>query len=255
MNTATDLLNSVGAYTTLIARVFCLTFKRPPVWFLIREQMYNIGVLSLAVVAFTGFSTGLVLATQSIFQLADKGMTAITGVMVAKAMVTELGPVLTAFMVTGRIGAAMCAELGTMKVTEQLDALKSMAVNPLQYLVAPRFIAGTCMVPLLTIFSVIMGILGGYLISVFFFDMTSNTFLDPLPEQITHIDVATGLIKSIVFGILIVTIACYKGLCTTGGAEGVGSSTTSSVVITYSCILSVNFLLTLCINTYGAYFL
>ena len=127
--------------------------------------------MSLSVVAITGFTTGFVLAAQSFYQLGEKGMAGVTGVMVAKSMITELGPILTAFMVTGRVGSSMCAELGTMKVTEQIDALKSMAINPNAYLVAPRFFAGIFMIPLLTLFSIAMGIFGGYLIAVYLFHL------------------------------------------------------------------------------------
>src|SRR3984893_13711817 len=146
----------VGEYFALTVSVFAVAIKRPPSIHLILEQMYEIVVMSVPVVAITGFSTGMVLAAQSFFQLSDKGLASATGLMVTKAMMVELGPVLTAFMITGRVGSAMCAELGTMRVTEQIDALESMAVNPLRYLVAPRFIAGIIMLPLLTVFSTVM---------------------------------------------------------------------------------------------------
>lgn len=239
---------AIGDYIIMIWSVFWLSLKRPPSFTLIRNQMYDIGVLSLPVVAITGFSTGMVLAAQAYFQLADKGLASATGLMVAKAMFVELGPVLTAFMVTGRVGAAMCAELGTMKVTEQIDALRSMAVHPLRYLVAPRFIAGTLMLPLLTIFSSVMGIAGGYLIAVDYYGMAHNTFMDPLPIHITNFDFFSGVIKAFVFGIIIVTISCYRGMTTKGGAAGVGRATTNSVVICYSVILIGNFLLTMALN-------
>lgn len=240
---------SIGDYILLILKVFWVSLRRPPSFNLIRDQLYEVGVMSLPVVAITGFSTGMVLAAQSYFQLSDKGLASATGLMVAKAMFVELGPVLTAFMVTGRVGAAMCAELGTMRVTEQIDALRSMAVDPLRYLVAPRFIAGTLMLPVLTVFSSIMGIIGGYVIAVFYYGMASNTFLDPLPLHITSFDLASGIIKAFVFGIIIVTISCYRGMRTTGGAAGVGRATTNSVVICYSVILIGNFLLTLALNS------
>lgn len=240
--------NSVGEYTLLVLDVIAVTLRRPPSWNLIRDQMYEIGVLSLPVVAITGFSTGCVLAAQAFFQLTDKGLASATGLMVTKAMMVELGPVLTAFMVTGRVGAAMCAELGTMRVTEQMDALRSMAVNPLRYLVAPRFIAGFVMMPLLTVFSCIMGIIGGYMIAVYFYNMPSNSFLDPLPDHITAFDFFSGLAKAFVFGIMIVTISCYRGMTTKGGAAGVGRATTNSVVVCYSFILIGNFFLTLFLN-------
>src|SRR5207247_1374671 len=148
-------LDAFGDFIRMISRVAWVSVKKPPQWILIRNQMFDIGVMSLPVVAITGFSTGMVLAAQAYFQLEDKGLASITGLMVTKAMMVELGPVLTAFMVTGRVGAAMCAELGTMRVTEQIDALRSMDVNPLRYLIAPRFIAGFFMMPLLTVFSCI----------------------------------------------------------------------------------------------------
>jgi phospholipid/cholesterol/gamma-HCH transport system permease protein len=243
-----DSLEAVGNYGILIFQVLWVSIRRPPSWNLISAQLYSIGVLSVPVVAFTGFSTGMVLAAQSFFQLSDKGLASATGLMVGKSIMTELGPILTAFMVTGRVGAAMCAELGTMRVTEQIDALRSLAVNPNQYLIAPRFIAGTLMLPLLTVFSTIMGILGGYLISVSYFNMPPASYLDPMPVHITSFDYISGLIKALVFGFLIVTISCYKGMVTRGGAAGVGNSTTNSVVICYSFILVFNFFLTMVMN-------
>lgn len=244
---------SLGEYTILILDVVWVTLRRPPPWNLIRDQMYEIGVLSLPVVAVTGFSTGMVLAAQSFFQLSDKGLASATGLMVTKAMMVELGPVLTAFMVTGRVGAAMCAELGTMRVTEQIDAIRSMAVDPLRYLIAPRFIAGFLMMPLLTIFSCVMGIFGGYMVATVVYHMPPNVFLDPLPDHINTFDFFSGLVKAFVFGVLIVTISCYRGLATTGGAAGVGRSTTNSVVICYSFILIGNFFLTLFLNNSYTY--
>ncbi len=241
-------LAALGEYITLIVKVMIVTVKRPPGWPLIRDQMYEIGVMSLPVVAITGFSTGMVLAAQSYFQLSDKGLVSATGLMVTKAMMVELGPVLTAFMITGRVGAAMCAELGTMRVTEQIDALRSMAVNPLQYLVAPRFLAGMVMLPLLTVFSCVMGVIGGYVIAVDYYGLPSNSYLDPLPLHITGFDFFSGLLKAFIFGIIIITISCYKGMTTQGGAQGVGRSTTNSVVICYSIILIGNFLITVILN-------
>lgn len=242
-------LIAVGGYFAMIWEVFWVSLRRPPAWILIRNQMYDIGVSSLPVVAITGFSTGMVLAAQAIFQLSDYGLSGATGLMVTKAMIVELGPVLTAFMITGRVGAAMCAELGTMQVTEQIDALRSMSVNPMRYLVAPRFIAGTTMMPILTIFSCAMGVFGGYLLCVYYYNQPPSEFLDPLPLHIENFDLLSGLVKAISFGIIIVTISCYRGMTTTGGAKGVGRATTNSVVICYSVILIVNFFLTVVINS------
>lgn len=241
-------LVAVGEYLILIRDTCIATILKPPSFTLIVKQLYDIGVASLPVVAITGFSTGMVLAAQSFYQLSDKGLSSVTGIMVGKAMMTELGPVLTAFMVTGRVGAAMCAELGSMRVTEQVDALQTMAVNPLRYLVAPRFISGIFMMPLLTVFSIVMGIWGGYLVAVYLFGMSPNIYFDPMPDHITLFDFATGVIKAIVFGFFIMTISCYKGMTTSGGAEGVGKATTNSVVVTYCCILIGNFFLTMALN-------
>jgi phospholipid/cholesterol/gamma-HCH transport system permease protein len=246
-------LASLGDYIVFITSVIAVSFRKPPQWVLIRDQLYEIGVLSLPVVGITGFSTGMVLAAQAYFQLSDKGLASATGLMVTKSMLVELGPVLTAFMITGRVGASMCATLGTMRVTEQIDALKSMSVNPLRYLVAPRFIAGLVMMPLLTIFSCLCGILGGYFIAVYYYGMAPTSFIDPLPVNIQHFDFFSGLAKAFVFGLIIITISCYRGMTTRGGAAGVGRATTNSVVICYSVILVANFLITVALNSSYAY--
>ena len=140
-----------------------------------------------------------------------------------------------------------------MRVTEQIDALRSMTVNPLRYLVAPRFIAGTLMLPLLTVFSCIMGIVGGYMIAVGFYNMQHVDFIDPM-HHVKNFDIFSGIVKAIVFGVIIVTISCYKGMKTSGGAAGVGRSTTNSVVICYSAILITNFLLTMFLNQTNEFF-
>lgn len=242
------ILETVGDYVSMVFDVIGSAIKQPPAWSLIREQLYFIGVMSLSVVAITGFTTGFVLAAQSFYQLGEKGLAGVTGVLVAKAMITELGPILTAFMVTGRVGSSMCAELGSMKVTEQIDALKSMAINPNAYLVAPRFIAGIFMIPLLTLFSTLMGIFGGYLIAVYLFHLSAASYFDPMPIHITLFDVATGCIKAFVFGVFLVTVCCYKGMKTSGGAAGVGRATTQSVVASYILILLSDFFLTMALN-------
>lgn len=246
-------VESIGEYILMVAESFAVIFRRPPSWHLLRDQLYEVGVASTLVVAITGFSTGMVLAAQTIFHLQDKGFAEATGLLVTKSMMVELGPILTAFMVTGRVGAAMCAEIGTMKVTEQIDALKSMSVNPMSYLIAPRVIAGIFMLPLLTIFSAITGVIGGFIIAVYVFNMTPISFLDPLHSYIRNFDFIMGLIKGLVFGFIFVTISCYKGLTTKGGAAGVGRSTTQSVVICYIVILIVNFFLTVGMNNIYTY--
>lgn len=243
----------VGEVLSLIGTVAQSLWRRPPSWALIQEQLFSLGLMSLGVVAITGFTTGFVLAAQSFYQLGDKGMAGVTGALVAKSMITELGPILTGFMVTGRVGSSMCAELGTMKVSEQIDALRSMAVDPYAYLVTPRFIAAVFMIPLLTLFSSFMGILGGYLLSTSLFNMGSSSYFDPMRLHISVFDVWTGVIKSAVFGVLLVTVCCHKGMNTRGGAAGVGKATTQSVVTSYILILISDFFLTLALNTFHQY--
>lgn len=243
-----NFLASIGEYIQFNKDVIKSLFKKFPRWSLVRDQLFSIGVLSLGVVTITGLSTGIVLAAQTIYQLNPKGLANITGVMVAKAMITELGPVITSFMVMGRVGAAMCAEIGTMKVTEQIDAIKSMAVNPNSYLISPRFLAGIIMVPLLSTFSILMGILGGYLISTYFFHLNGSNYLNPIAQHVSLFDIITGTVKAIFFGILLISISCFKGMKTKGGAEGVGKATTSSVVISYISIVISDFLITIALN-------
>lgn len=242
------ILAGIGAYATLISEVVWVTLRRPPAFNLIRNQMYIIGVTSLPVVSITGMASGMVVAAQAMFQLSNFGVRGATGLMVTKAMLIEMGPMMAAFMVTGRVGASICAELGTMAVTEQIDALRSMAVNPVRYLVAPRFIAGFSMMPLLSLFSCLMGVIGGYIVAVFYYNQPSNEYLEPVRAHIENYDIFIGTVKSFIFGIIITTISCYKGVTTRGGAAGVGSATTSSVVICYSVVLVVNFFLTVGLN-------
>ena len=183
--TTLQYFESLGAFVCMLLQMITRCLHRPPNFRLIRDQMYETGVLSLPVVAITGLSTGMVLAAQAYFQLSDKGLTGTTGIMVAKSMIAELGPILTAFMITGRVGASIAAELGSMKVSEQIDALRSMAVDPLRYLVAPRCIAMTSMTPILTIFSCAMGIFGGYLVAVELYGMPIQDYFGPMPIYIT----------------------------------------------------------------------
>jgi phospholipid/cholesterol/gamma-HCH transport system permease protein len=240
----------VGRWAILFGQTVMATLKKPPSLQLLLDQFFHIGVMSLPVVTITGFSTGLVLAAQAFYQLGDKGLASATGLLVGKGMLTEIGPVLTAFMVTGRVGSAMTAVIGTMAVTEQIDALRTMSVNPLRYLIAPRVMSSIAMMPALTIFSAVMGIFGGYLIAIHVFNMTPEAYFDPMPSNVTWFDFWTGIIKAVIFGFLISTIACYKGMMTQGGAAGVGRSTTTSVVIAYSYILIVNFMLTIGLNSF-----
>lgn len=243
-----DTLVSLGAYAVMVWDVLktaCSSLPRLPVLY---NQLYEIGVRSLPLVCITGAATGMVLSAQAFFQLSDKGLTGTTGIMVAKSMLVELGPILTSFMLTGRVGAAICAELGSMRVSEQIDAMASMGANPLEYLVVPRYISMLLMAPVLTVFSSACGIFGGWFIATQLYGLNSQTFFDPLPVYLNWFDMISNVLKSTVFGMLVVSIACYRGMTAVGGAAGVGRATTSSVVITYSSILGANFLLTIFLN-------
>ena len=218
---------------------------RPP--FRIRlyfKQMEFIGVNSLFVVALTSLFTGMVLALQTFYAFSMFGAETLVGATVALSMTRELGPVITGLMVTGRAGSAICAEIGTMRVTEQVDALTVMAINPVQYLVRPRIGAGVIMLPLLTIISDAMGILGGYLVGVQLLDIHGGMFMNKIQEHVTLADVYNGLIKASVFGGILTLVGCYKGFYTRGGAEGVGRSTTQAVVMSSVLILVSDYFLT-----------
>jgi phospholipid/cholesterol/gamma-HCH transport system permease protein len=232
-----SFIEHVGGVFVLLGRVF----KSLPWLFgnlgLIVEQMSQMGVNSLPLVLITSIFTGAVSAIQAAYQFQDFVPMRYLGTAVGKAVVIELGPVLTALVVAGRVGASTAAELGTMKVTEQLDALKTLAIDPVPFLVSPRFIAGLAMLPILTIMSDFIAIMGGYTVALLFLDITSNTFLSGLKMFFHFRDVIAGLVKAFVFGGIISTIGCYQGFQTTGGAKGVGRSTTKAVVISTVLIL------------------
>ena len=232
----------------MVFHVLFLVITQRPRWDLVNTQLYEMGVRSLSLVCVTGMAIGMVLSAQSFFQLSDKGLTGATGLMVAKSMLVEIGPVLTAFMITGRVGAAICAELGSMRVSEQIDAMSCMGVNPLEYLIVPRYIGMIIMMPVLTVFSSACGIIGGWGIATQLYGMNTQTFFDPIQVYITWFDVICNFLKSWIFGIIVVSIACFEGMSTKGGAAGVGRATTASVVISYSSILGANFLLTIFLN-------
>ena len=218
---------------------------RPP--FRIHEifrQMEFVGVNSLPVVLITGAFTGMVLAIQTYYGFRMFGGESLVGATVALSMTRELGPAITALMVTGRAGSAMAAELGTMRVTEQIDALYAMSVNPVQYLIMPRVIAGIVMLPILTIVSDFIGIVGGYFVGVGLLEINSGIFMARIIEFVDLSDIVNGLIKSSVFGLILSLVGCYKGFNTSGGAAGVGRATTQSVVISSVSILISDYFFT-----------
>ncbi len=209
------------------------------------EQMMNIGVGSLPVIIITAAFLGMVLALQSYYQLHRLGVEAGIGALVGVSMAREVGPVMTGILLTARVGASMAAELGTMKVTEQIDALQALATNPIQYLVVPRFLACLILVPLLTVYTIFIGIAGGYLIGVKMMGINSAFYLSHTISLLGAMNILTGLIKAVFFGIIIATVSCYKGLTARGGAEGVGRATTGAVVTSCILILIGDFFLTL----------
>ena len=202
-----------------------------------------IGVHSLLVVLITGAFTGMVLALQSSYGFRKFGAEGLVGAIVALSMTRELGPVLTSLMVTGRAGSAMAAELGTMRVTEQIDALTVMALNPIKYLVAPRVVASFLMLPFLTIISDFICIVGGYLVGVKLLGINEGSFMNKIERTLDLADIYNGLVKAAVFGLILSVISCYKGYNTQGGAEGVGRATTEAVVLSSVTILISDYVL------------
>lgn len=206
-------------------------------------NFYQIGVLSLPVVALTGLFIGMVLAVQSHSQFRMLNLETRLGAVINMSLVRELGPVLAATMLAGRVGSAMAAELGTMRVTEQIDALTSMGANPIQYLVVPRFIACLVLIPALTIFADFMGVAGGYFYSIFILDIDSNHYLENSRNYVGAWDLFSGMFKSLFFGAAIAVISCYRGFHCDPGAEGVGRAATSAFVISFVIILILDLFL------------
>ena len=202
------------------------------------EQMAKIGVASLPIVSLISLFTGMVLALQSAYQMQKISAEMYIASLVALSMTRELGPVLTALIVAGRVGASITAEIGTMKVTEQIDALQTLATNPVKYLVVPRFVALMIMLPLLTLYSDAIGGFGGYIIGVYKLNISHAMYLKMTWDPLKYKDVFTGLIKSFFFAIIVCIVACYEGMKAEGGAEGVGQATTSSVVISFILIIA-----------------
>jgi phospholipid/cholesterol/gamma-HCH transport system permease protein len=210
----------------------------------ILDQMYRIGVQSLPIVSLISFFTGVVLAFQSAYQMQRISAEMYIASLVALSMTRELGPVLTALIVAGRVGASITAEIGTMKVTEQIDALETLATNPVKYLVVPRFIALVIMLPLLTIYADMIGIIGGYIVGVYKLHITHHMYVKMTYDPLILKDVLTGLLKALSFAVIICTISCFEGMRTEGGAEGVGKATTLSVVFSFILIISADCLFT-----------
>ncbi len=205
--------------------------------------LYQVGVLSLPVVALTGTFIGMVLAVQSFFQFQQLRMETRLGAVINMTLARELGPVLAATMLAGRVGSAMAAELGTMRVTEQIDALSSMGTNPVHYLVVPRFLAFVLLIPALTVMAVFMGVVGGYFYSVMILGIDKHHYLYNTREFVGSWDLFYGLAKSVFFGIAMAIVSCYQGFNCTAGAEGVGKAATAAFVHSFVLILLLDLML------------
>jgi len=207
------------------------------------RQMHFIGVRSLLVIVLTGLFTGMVLALQGFYTLSQYGSEGFLGSAVALSLLTELGPVLSALMVTGRAGSALTAEIGIMRITEQIDALEVMALNPMRYLVVPNVLAGTIVLPLLASIFAVVGVYGGYLVGVELLGVSSGTYFQDMIDAVDMKDVTIGIRKSLTFGFLIALICCFKGYHAGFGAEGVSRATTEAVVFASVTVLVMDYVL------------
>ncbi len=238
------LIEELGAFGIFCYQTLFWLIRKP---FYIREffkQLTFIGIGSTAVVMLTGIFTGMVLALQMDYGFGLFGAEALVGSTTALGLLRELGPVLAALMVTARAGSAMTAELGTMRVTEQIDAMTVMGVNPFQYLIIPRILASIIMMPLLTIVFDCVGMIGSYFVGVHLLRIDAGLYGAKILAYVDYEDLFSGLIKAGYFGAILSTVGCYKGYTTAGGAEGVGQATTYSVVISSVTILVADYILT-----------
>jgi phospholipid/cholesterol/gamma-HCH transport system permease protein len=238
-------VETLGDMALFMWRTVSWLFSRIPRRDTLISAFYNIGVLSLPVVALTGTFIGMVLAVQSYAQFRQFGFETRLGALINLSMCRELGPVLAATMLAGRVGSALAAEIGTMRVTEQIDALTSMGANPVNYLVVPRFLGCLLMIPSLTIMAIFMGVVGGWLYSVNVFGIDSYHYWHNSQQFVHNWDLFYGIFKSIFFGATIAIVSCYRGFNCTPGAEGVGRAATSAFVLSFVIILVLDFFLSI----------
>ena len=243
-----DGIVATGDLLLFALRTLSWLLGRPPRRGTLLPSFYEVGVLSLPVVAITGTFIGMVLAEQSYFQFRQLGLETGLGGVINMSVVRELGPVLAATMLSGRVGSAMAAELGTMRVTEQIDALASMGANPIHYLVVPRFLACLMLIPTLTIMANFMGVGGGYLYSVLNLRIDSHHYLSNSAEFVGTFDLACGVFKSLFFGAAIALVSCHRGFNCRPGAEGVGKAATSAFVYSFVLILMLDLALNIFLN-------
>jgi len=234
----------VGGASRLLFEAISCGIRPPYQLGLILQEIESIGIRSMTVVNVIALFTGMVLALQTAYALSRFGAKGFIGVVVAISLVREIGPVFTGIMVAGRVGSGIAAEIGSMKVTEQIDAIRVMGANPVKRLVVPKLIAAIVALPLLTIVADILGIVGGLFISITELQVNSYYYFTTILDNIALQDVASGIGKTLFFGLIITVIGCYQGMTTTGGTVGVGRATTSTVVVSSILILVSDFFLT-----------
>jgi phospholipid/cholesterol/gamma-HCH transport system permease protein len=244
MGSIAYLLRHVGAYTTMLFQMLKYSLRPPMEFGLIVDQIDHIGVKSLSIVNVTILFTGMVLSLQTAYALATFGAKPYIAEIVSLSLVRELGPVLTALMVGGRVGSGITAEIGSMNVTSQVDAIRALGASPIKKLVIPKVVATVITLPLLTILADVIGILGGLIIAVYQIRLTPYFYYEHVMKSVVLGDVFSGLGKSVFFAFVISTVGCYNGLVTEGGAEGVGKAATRTVVVASITILISDFFLT-----------
>jgi phospholipid/cholesterol/gamma-HCH transport system permease protein len=239
-----SFLYFLGGLSKLAAQTLFWTFIPPFKRQRFLDQAKKTGVESLPIVTLVALFIGIILALQTAYQLQRLGSEMYIANIVALSLVRELGPVITALVVAGRVGAAIAAEIGSMQVTEQIDALETLATNPIKYLVVPRFLALSLMLPLLTLYADIIGIVGGYLICVMKLGISASMYFNLTFSALLYKDLFTGLFKTLVFGMIIAFVCCFEGFNVEGGAEGVGKATTHAVVASFILIIMADCLIT-----------
>jgi phospholipid/cholesterol/gamma-HCH transport system permease protein len=237
-------LAAVGRLTAFALQALAAVFRPPYFPRLIARQVLYIGYFSLPVVGLTALFTGMVLALQSYTGFSRFNAQSAVATVVVLSMTRELGPVIASLMVAGRVGAAMAAEIGTMRVTEQIDAMTTLSTDPLRYLVLPRLIAGLVTLPVLVLIADIIGVFGGFLVGTYKLEFNPVAYLTQTEQYLETMDVVSGLVKAAVFGFIIALMGCYHGYHSRGGAEGVGQATTHAVVSSSILILIFNYALT-----------
>ena len=250
-------LDAFGDFCRFCGRTFAWLIEGSARWRNLRllfPQLYDVGTRSVPVVMVTGAFVGMVLAVQMVAQFKAVGMVAQMGTIVNLSVLRELGPVLAGVMLAGRVGGGLTAELGTMRVTEQIDALAAMGADPIRVLVVPRFLACVLLIPVLVMYADFMGILGGYVISVFVYGVNGAEFWHSAARTVEYFDIFYGPVKSVFFGVAISLICCFKGFRCSPGAAGVGRACTESFVASTMAILALDFFLGMLLNTVYEFF-